>query len=359
MRNNLQYSSIIPPAPSPASQTMLDARVKDWTSEEHGAAVERSYRSLLASFAVFCMAVAAVWLVLFGLYKAFPYAQNGSQALADAKRALAGQPNLFPPGAGIRVLAFGNSKTLAGLQPGTFDRTAGPGVVSINFAIPGEVRFLDLLEATLAAGNRPTHLLVQQLPIENAPTPLDLIKRDKAIANWLFPFRGFVRDLVVFAYESRRTGGVRALYAENAAQVAQAVRDRGYFFIASQSHYPGHRLPADYRLPTDAPGTVLERSLRTEADDFRRLVALAEAYDFQVVLVPAAYRSGEFAEPPAADDGTARRLSAFPRIHVVGPAYWTYPPGEFSDPVHLNGPGAARYTHQLAELFARWRAGVP
>ena len=47
----------------------------------------------------------------------------------------------------------------------------------------------------------------------------------------------------------------------------------------------------------------------------------------------------------------AALLKPYPRAHVIGPAYWIYELQDFSDPVHLNIPGAERYSKQLAALF--------
>jgi hypothetical protein len=72
------------------------------------------------------------------------------------------------------------------------------------------------------------------------------------------------------------------------------------------------------------------------------------------MLVPVAFREGEFALPPPIDAEAVRLLAPYPRVHVIGPAYWTYELQAFSDPVHLNIPGAERYSKQLATLFKGW-----
>lgn len=330
---------------------MLDARVKDWTSETFAAPTERSYSTLVRAFLLFASVAALVWLCLFAAYKRLPYVQNGSQALSEEKWAIARSGSVFGRADRLRIVAFGNSKTLAGFRSDVFDRAAGSGIASYNFAIPGEERFVGLLAAMLEAGTRPTHVLVQQLPDYDEPGLLDRLRNDKPIVNWLFPFRGFVRDLIVFVYESRRAGGLAAQYRENAAQVARFIGERGYFFIKSQSHFAGDRLPDGYSLPTDKPNEVPPRRIRPEAESFKHLMALADRYDFSVVLVPVSHRRGESAPPPEQDADAAAKLAAYPRVRVVGPAYWLQPVSEFSDPVHLNVPGADVYSDRLAALL--------
>ncbi|WP_395697859.1 hypothetical protein [Methylocella sp.] len=235
---------------------MLDTRVKDWSTEDHDPPVEQSYRSLRISFAAFFAVAAVVWLALFGAMRIFPYVQNGAEAVGAAKWRMAqGTGPLLDPAAPVRILAFGNSKTLAGFHPSVFEEALGDGASSYNLAIPGESRFVHLLETALASGARPTHVLVQ-LPPKTEPADASLwafLLDNTQMANFLFPFRGFVRDAIIFAFEAHHRGGLAAQYASNTAQIELLKRQRGYFFIKSQSHYPGDRLPDDYSLPTDRP----------------------------------------------------------------------------------------------------------
>jgi hypothetical protein len=167
----------------------------------------------------------------------------------------------------------------------------------------------------------------------------------------LFPFRTYLRDAIVFAFEANGSSNFVRQYRSNADQIGQMNSDHGYYFIRSQSRYPDNRLPDDYRLPTDRPDDAHPRRVDFESHDFLRLVHLAEAYDFEIVLVPVAYRKGEFAPPPDEDREMIASLRRFDRIRVLGPPYLLYEPSAFSDPVHLNTSGAERYTRQIAALF--------
>ena len=338
---------------------MTEPRVKDWTSEIFTVSVDSGYKELIRSFFLFAALSGVVWLSLFSLYRGLPYVQNGSQAVSEEKWRIARLGPVFGPAKAFQVVAFGNSKTLAGFRPDIFDEALGPSSASYNFAIPGEERFVDLLETMLKAGTRPTHVLVQQLPDYDQQTLLDRLRADKPIVNWLFPFRSFVRDIIVFVYESRQAGGVRAKYRENAEQIAQSVLDRGYFFIKSQSHFPGDRLPDGYSLPTDKPAEAAPRRIRPEAESFGDLLRLAEQYDFQVLLVPVSYRPGEFAPPPSDNAKARASVEPFSRVRVLGPAYWTQEVSDFSDPVHLNRQGAEAYSRRLADTVSSWiRTGL-
>ncbi|SFK13635.1 hypothetical protein [Methylocapsa palsarum] len=335
---------------------MLDTRVKDWTTEPHGAAVELTYSTLWRTFGVFLILAAAIWLSLYAISKSFPFVQNGATAIAEEKQILALNPHMFAPGDKIRVIAFGNSKTLAGFRPSVFSSQVGSESSAENLAIPGDSRFLDLLETALTHGAAPTHVFLQTLPLpedeaDRSQSPWNYFLDNKKMVKLLFPFRPFIRDAIIFAFESRSAGSLTAQYRSNASQIEKMREERGYYFIKSQSHYAGDRLPDGYSLPTDTPNKVATRNVDTNDPYFQRLMRLADQYDFQIVLIPTAYRPGEFAEAPPIDAESVKALKSFPRVHVVGPAYWIYDLAEFSDPVHLNMHGAERYSKQLAALF--------
>ncbi|WP_395664251.1 hypothetical protein [Methylocella sp.] len=336
----------------------MDVRVKDWATESRDLPLGRTYQSLRASIIRFLIVFSIVWVCLYALQYLFPYVQNGAAAVKNVKYAAAQKAGLFSPDAKFRYFAFGNSKSLAGFEPESFDRALGGEVTAYNLAIPGDSKFVDLLDSALKAGNVPSHVLLQLLP-EADPHESSfwaLLQDNKKIANILFPFRNFVRDAVVFAFESRGRGVV-AQYRSNADQIRQLGEDRGYFFIKSQSHFPGDRLPDGYALPTDRPNEIMKRPFNPSDPDFLRLMRLAEQYGFQVFVAPAAFRQGEYAPPPPVDQALTDALRPFPNAHVLGPAYWLYEPKEFSDPVHLNPAGAQKYTSGLADLVGRAAMG--
>ena len=57
----------------------------------------------------------------------------------------------------------------------------------------------------------------------------------------------------LFVFASIGHGGISGFYRECAGIGEQVLRDRGYYFIKGQSHYPGDRLPDEFSLPTDTP----------------------------------------------------------------------------------------------------------
>ena len=353
----------------------MDVRVKDWSTEAHKGALKRTYPSLYASITRFILAFLGVWLFLYSMQQIFPFVQNGAAAVGHLKFEMAQSPHVFGSENPLRFFSFGNSKMLAGFQPATFNSTLGQGTSSFNLAIPGsniqagtssqrsapeplsvgDERFVDLLEKALLAGNVPTHVLVQALPHTGADRSSlwSLIQDNKRMVNTLFPFRGYVRDAFLFAFEARSLSGVVPHYKSNAAQIMRLREDRGYYFIKSQSHFPGDRLPDDFSLPTDRPNEVLKRPRDVSDPKFLRLINLAEKYNFQILVIPVVYRKGEYAPSPATDTEMADPLRSFARIHVLRPAYWLYEPAAFSDPVHLNPTGAKRYTVELSDIVRR------
>lgn len=299
----------------------------------------------------FVLIFAAVWLTLDSLYDGLPLVRPGSDIVYEAKFERLARARLFAAGDRNRIMIFGNSRTMAGFRPDVFDAAIGPGTRSVNMGLPGEGRFLPLLEAALASGNVPTQVLLT-VPWDGATAPPGLYDRlldDAAIADRLVPFRHFVRDVAVFLFQNRTqlVAGYRAAAGERERMLAQ----RGWYFIRSQSHYAGDRLPDDYRLPTDRPDLPDIRALPRRSLVRARLEELARQYGFKVVFVPSYARQGEVAPPPAAESRRVEIVSEAPLIEVVGPDDWLYPAGRFADPVHLNPDGARLYTQELAGLL--------
>lgn len=306
---------------------------------------------LILKLTLFVTLSALIWLGLWMAWRALPFVRPGSDLISEAKYEQLSRQQLFVDGDKTRVLVFGNSKTMAGFRPALFDSLLGPHVRSVNFGIPGDSRFLPILKAVLAAGNRPTHVVLTEPwdTVQQPPTVFQLLTDDATLVKEIAPFRQFPRDLVLFVYQSHLhvTDEYRHARGEN----NQMLRDRGWYFIKSQSHYPNDQLPADYRLATDAPDQVDHRSLVDHSLVRDELFALARQYGFRIVFVPLNRRTGEFAPAPATDALRAKVISHTPDVVVLGPDYYTYPAPRFADPVHLNPAGSKLYTQDLAKLF--------
>lgn len=316
----------------------------DWRSA--GDHMRGDWPTFLYRAGVFLICSAVIWLALYGFSLGFPYVRNGAAVVAEMKRAATDRP-LLDARATTRVIAFGNSRILAGFYPDVFDRNAGINVASLNMGLPGEMRFVDLLERMLASGDRPTHVLVQFPPEKQAAESwIELLRDSKRIIDILLPFRDLPRDLTLFLGASLK-GGPRRHYQENKAQIHQMLDDRGWFFIRSQSLFPGDQLPDDFRLPTDTPSKVLSEDFPTDTAAFKHLLELANTYKFQIVRIPVPLREGEVAPPERADAPP----DALPHFRKIGPDYLLYPASQFSDPVHLNPRGAERYSAELARVF--------
>ena len=205
----------------------------------------------------------------------------------------------------------------------------------------------------------PTTIFVQSLPSQSESSSLwGTLTDNKEMVRLMFPFKDYIRDFIVFAFDARGPLGFVRQYRSNVAQIRKVVTDQGYYFIKSQSHYPNDSLPSNYSLPTDNPRSALHRTVDPKNPEFQRLVALANEYRFQVVLFPVAYRVGEYAAPDPDEAGLMKALAPYDRIHVAGPAYILMPPSLFSDPIHLNQTGAAQYTTAIAKLYSELPAGL-
>lgn len=311
------------------------------------------YRGPAIKLALFVALSAMIWLGLWAAWRALPYTRPGSDLISEAKFDNLSRRPLFGPNDKVRVLVFGNSKTMAGFRPALFDSLMGPQVHSVNLAIPGDNRFLPVLKLALAAGNRPTQVVLTE-PWDAARQPPSVFARltdDAGLVEDVAPFRQLPRNVVLFLFESRLH--VVAEYRHARAEVDKMLRDRGWYFIKSQSHYPNDQLPADYRLPTDLPTVIARRPLVDRSLVHDELFALARQYGFEIVFVPLNKRVGEAAAAPAADALRVRVISRDPRVVVIGPDYYVYPAPSFADPVHLNPAGSVRYTQDLAQLVRR------
>jgi hypothetical protein len=299
----------------------------------------------------FVLLFAAVWLLLHAAYTMLPFTRPGSVVIADAKFDTIVKGQMFGPRDRYRVMVFGHSKVLTCVRPRELDAAMAQEFRSYNLGLPGEVRFLPILEAALEAGNIPTHVLLT-LPWDGKPDKpglMDALRDDPAIAKTLLPFRAFPRDATLFLFENRN----RLAEAVNdvAAQRNSMLEDRGWYFIKSQSRYEGDRLPDGYALPTDRPTRIDERKIPEKSFTRTRLEQLATKYGFEIVFVPLPFRIGEFAPAPAAHNARLVTISDHPRIRVLGPDYFSYPPAYFADPGHMNLPGALAYTADLARLL--------
>lgn len=330
-----------------------------YTSPSSSAAVstiERERPTAAASkwqrpVAEFVLLFAAVWLLLYATYFILPFTRPGSVVITNAKFDTLVKDTMFGPQDRYRVMIFGHSKALTCVRPRELDPAMGPGFRSYNLGLPGEERFLPILEAALEAGNVPTHVLLT-LPWDGKPDKpgfMDALRDDTAIAKTLLPFRTFPRDATLFLFENRNR--LAEAVHDVAGQRNSMLEERGYYFIKSQSHYENDRLPDDYALPTDRPNRIDERKIPEKSFTRTRLEQLATKYGFEVVFIPVPFRIGEFARAPAADDARLATISDHPRIRVLGPDYFNYPPGYFADPVHMNLQGALAYTADLARLL--------
>lgn len=299
----------------------------------------------------FVLLFAAVWLSLYAAYILLPFTRPGSVVIADAKFETLVKAPMFGPQDRYRVMVFGHSKALTCVHPRELDAAIGAGFRSFNLGLPGEEHFLPILEAALEAGNVPTHVLLT-LPWDNKPEKpglMDFLRDDPEIAKTLMPFRTFPRDASLFLFANRNR--LAEAVHDVAAQRDSMLEERGYYFIKSQSHYANDRLPDDYALPTDRPIRVERRRFPERSFTRTRLEQLAMKYGFEVVFIPVPFRIGEFAPAPAEDNTRSMTLSDHPRIRVMGPDYFNYPPAYFADPVHMNLQGALAYTADLARLL--------
>jgi len=286
--------------------------------------------------------VAGLWLLFAGADRALPYIQPGAEVVYATKTEAIRRGSLFRPEAPVKVVIFGNSQVLTCFQPDLFDSLSQGAVSSYNLGLPDYLRFIDHLEDLCQRGERPTHVLLM-FPWQDEPkkrfNPFRPGINDNHWMNTLFPFRKLPRNLVLFALRSRSRGGFHAYYEECRRQTETMLAQKGYFFIEAQSHFPGHRLPDNFRLQKDDPTQPFRWSAPIDGLAFQRMVALADRYDIRFILVPRYFREGEVA-PPELQSAFAAKLAPYPRLSMPGPDCWLLANRYFSDPTHLNREGA-------------------
>jgi hypothetical protein len=313
----------------------------------------REWSRFRQDFLLFLAASGIVWMLLYGVYWAFPFVQNNSAAITARKIDFLTSQPIFSAEAKVRILAFGNSKILTGLDPATFRAMLSSGIELFNAGRPNTTDFVILLKQILARGTRPTHLLVQTPPIdEDEESWSDLFSHDRRLVETLFPFRDFPHDLAQLLALARREGSILNAYKEHAQAVDRVIADQGYFFVKWNALFPGGRLPDDYQLPTDLSNRDPQRVIDQEAPAFKELAGLSAIYRFKVIFIPSPFRKGEIAAPDPSQMERVEALSQVPNFFVAGPAGWVLEPRYFSDPWHLNSDGARLYSRLLAELTA-------
>ncbi|WP_162250098.1 MULTISPECIES: hypothetical protein [unclassified Bradyrhizobium] len=308
-------------------------------------------RSWIKRASLFVLLFGAVWIALGAAYVLLSFLRPGSVVIAEAKFDTLVKSPMFDQQDRHRIMVFGYSKILSAFRPRDLDAELGPRVRSYNLGLPGEVRFLPILEAALAAGNIPTHVLLT-IPWDGkdeADGLAALLRDDNRLAGTLFPFRTLPRDAALFIFQNRKRLGEAVRDVE--AQRSVMIDDRGWYFIKSQSHYPDDRLPPDYSLPTDNAARAQPRPIPERSHVRDRLEQLARQHGFQVIFVPGLFRTGEAAPCPPGDQLRMTVMSERPLIRLFGPDYFVYPPTLFADPQHMNPIGAKVYTADLARLL--------
>jgi hypothetical protein len=313
---------------------------------------EDDWRIFRLSAFRFCVLFVFAWLSFYAIYVRFPYIRNGADVIYSTKIDYVGSHSVFDTNSRYRIGVFGDSRALAAFRPSDFDAAFdGNTVQSFNLGLPGDENFLPILQDFLNGGNRPTHVLIATAwPDLPKPTLLSIVTANKAINQFLFPFHNLPRDLALFAFDAFGGRGLAGQYAYGREQAAAMIADRGWYFIAGQSHFPNDQLPSDYALPSDTPTVQYARPVYAKSYLFQRLAELAAQYNFEVWLIPTPFRRGEFAPLASGTDNGLATIGS-ERVDRVGPDYVLFPPPQFSDPVHLNRFGAKEYSQYLAKLL--------
>src|SRR6267154_5746658 len=97
------------------------APMADTTDQSAQTIEARDWRKFRRGCLYFFLAASLLWMCIEFIHMTFPYIQPGSTIVTNAKRSWSLSHTLFGDDAKIRVLVFGNSKTLGSFKPALFD----------------------------------------------------------------------------------------------------------------------------------------------------------------------------------------------------------------------------------------------
>ncbi|HTF71641.1 MAG TPA: hypothetical protein VK638_54135 [Edaphobacter sp.] len=302
---------------------------------------------------------AVLWLAFYGIFILFPFISTGADVVYRAKLKQEFHGTVFPENhSSQRILIFGTSKILAGFIPDEFDRLAAVdhlNYYSYNSGYPARQTFVPELRKMVKRKSGVPDIVLLTIPWENTTNRINIFRlpwSDHDIAEDFFPFRYLVRDFFSFLITSRQHGGPLNYYREGGANVAKMLKDRGYYFVSEQSHYPNDRLPDDFHLPSDDPSLVMTRSPDARSAQLSELNQIIDEHHIRCYFVPQYEREGEYASPPKMDRAFAGLLRLHSSCKLLGPDYFLYPNQMFSDRAHLNHAGAQVYTRAIYDLLS-------
>lgn len=297
-----------------------------------------------------------LWYAFFwGLQRAFPYVRAGSDLVDHAKLRDAAHGEVFPRKiSATKIAVFGDSRILAGLVPKRFDQLAQADCLrtcTYNLGLAGNPEFLPLLKELVDSGDTPDVVLLT-IPWQPKRKSglFNLPWTNEEIADALFPFRTFIRDAASFAYTARQHGGLLAFFRESRANIAQIRRDRGYYFISEQSHYPKQRLPDNFHMVSDQPDVPFHRDADPSSPEIAELNTILRSHSIQCLYVPYPLRGSSVGQPAPIDTAFQQLLESKTPCKLIGPDYYRYPNRLLSDQTHLNHAGARLYTEDLYKL---------
>jgi hypothetical protein len=312
----------------------------------------------------YALGFVALWLVFYWIFILFPFISTGADVVYRSKLRQEFHGTVFPVDQTSRkVLIFGNSKVLAGFIPDEFDHLAAEDKLnyySYNSGYPARSAFLPELREMVKRKSGVPDVLLLTLPWESTTNHYDIFRmpqNDHEIADMVFPFRYLVRDLFSFLITSRQHGGPLSYYRESGSNVTKMLKDRGYYFVSEQSHYPNDSLPDDFHLPSDRPTLVMTRSADIESAQLQELNQVIGEHHIKCYFIPQYMREGEYAPAQKEDQAFADLLRLHSSCKMLGPDYVLYANRMFSDRAHLNRMGAQIYTRTIYDLVIKEEGG--
>lgn len=269
----------------------------------------------------------------------------------------------------IRVVALGDSRVLAAVDPDTMDSAAGGDTFTFNIAIPASTSrtHAAVLRELIAAGDVPEWILLGISPTTEARAnlssyrslgvvnPLEIVdaarifpEGRKILSDWLLPTRRFQREITSWVNQQvfNRTA-LSERRAETESLVQRLKDDRGIFVIDQSA-----AIPDEHRSQ--------ETFLNINADldpACREILEIADQNAINVLVISAPIRPVKLTRNPEAESDAVAVGDGLERVHFSSRFFdpLVLPDSDFADDVHLNNYGAEVFSRWLAEEFARIR----
>lgn len=300
--------------------------------------------------------------------------KDGASVICEQKR-LINRTDRFSSDKPV-VLFMGNSRVLSGLRPDVFDENTENIFYSVNLGLPAlplscayyalkdyiehnkkpEWIILDLYN--IFPGS--TGGLYRKYSVQGCRGAGEIWDYTVMYGDWLnfmeylLPVRQYKYNAAEYLVKKvLKPGSIEAVSLGNKRTVERVLNARGYYFIKEQALFPDYKLPESYggRAEKDLDVLPVYDSFK---DPFtEKFFSLTEQKGIKVLLIQGAYRVDTIRSLTEVPEQFSAIMKRYSNV-ITAEEGWKPKIMKncyFSDEVHLNRVGAAKYTKYIAEEF--------